>query len=148
MYDLILLLTVDEIASVVCKSSEISISNQFSSLLFCLLYLCLFALFFLLTHHDSTVNFPVHLCLGLLLLLLSKSFLSHFTSLRFFLSTFFSLLSLPLYLSFADIFPLSLLHLFTSLLHHLSILYYCYQVLFLSFLLSSHFIFFINFFIK
>ena len=93
MYHFSILSIVDEIASIVCKSPEISISNQFYSLLFCLLYLCLFALFFLLTHRDSAVNFPIHLCLGLLLIIFFHSFLSHLTSLRLLLSTFFSLLS-------------------------------------------------------
>ena len=134
MYSFTLLSNVDEIALIVCKSPEISISNQFYSLLFCLLYLCLFALFFLLTHRDSAVNFPIHLCLGLLLIIFFHSFLSHLTSLRFLLSTFFSLLSLPLYLSFTDIFPLSFLHLLISLLHLLSLLYYSYQVFLYSFL--------------
>ena len=134
MYSFTFLSNVDEIASIVCKSPEISISNQFYSLLFCLLYLCLFALFFLLTHRDSAVNFPIHLCLGLLLIIFFHSFLSHVTSLRLLLSTFFSLLSLPLYLSFTDIFPLSFLHLLASLLHLLSLLYYSYQVFLYSFL--------------
>ena len=134
MYSFTFLSNVDEIVSIVCKSPEISISNQFYSLLFCLLYLCLFALFFLLTHRDSAVNFPIHLCLGLLLIIFFHSFLSHLTSLRLLLSTFFSLLSLPLYLSFIDIFPLSFLHLLASLLHHLSLLYYSYQVFLYSFL--------------
>ena len=134
MYSFTFLSNVDEIASIVCKSPEIFISNQFYSLLFCLLYLCLFALFFLLTHRDSAVNFPIHLCLGLLLIIFFHSFLSHLTSLRFLLSTFFSLLSLPLYLSFTDIFPLSFLHLLISLLHLLSLLYYSYQVFLYSFL--------------
>ena len=134
MYSFTFLSNVDEIASIVCKSPEISISHQFYSLLFCLLYLRLFALFFLLTHRDSAVNFPIHLCLGLLLIIFFHSFLSHLTSLRLLLSTFFSLLSLPLYLSFTDIFPLSFLHLLASLLHLLSLLYYSYQVFLYSFL--------------
>lgn len=147
MYHFSILSIVDEIASIVCKSPEISISNQFYSLLFCLLYLCLFALFFLLTHRDSTVNFPIHLCLGLLLILFFNSFLTHLTSLRLLLSTFFSLFSLPLYLTFTDIFPLSFLHLLTSLLHHLSLLYYSYQVFLPFFLFNRLSISFINLFI-
>ena len=147
MYSFTFLSNVDEIASIVCKSPEISISNQFYSLLFCLLYLCLFALFFLLTHRDSAVNFPIHLCLGLLLMLFFNSFLTHLTTLRLLLSTFFSLFSLPLYLTFTDIFPLSFLHLLTSLLHHLSLLYYSYQVFLPFFLFSRLSISFINLFI-